>query len=249
MPGMCSSCHVVWFCSSWVRLICCSCIVGLSHMLISYGCADEVDALLGKRKDMEHEVSLSMKTEFMSLWDGIETSTESRVVILGATNRMHELDEAVLRRSVQICCLLMFIGVLHDMLDDLNSWFLSFDLILDLIQPNFLRHIKTLSQHGACFRFTLAMEVKLPDAAAREDILIAHLRKHTQQNSFGKNAVDQELLQVRLLAAIGKIESARPCIKPFALQHVVPTARLLLIAQCCLVLLSQFNGVQRLGTV
>lgn len=63
-------------------------------------CADEVDALLGKRKDMEHEVSLSLKTEFMSLWDGIDTNTDSRVVILGATNRMHELDEAVLRRLV-----------------------------------------------------------------------------------------------------------------------------------------------------
>lgn len=49
---------------------------------------------------MEHEVSLSMKTEFMSLWDGIETNADSRVVVLGATNRMHELDEAVLRRSV-----------------------------------------------------------------------------------------------------------------------------------------------------
>ena len=50
---------------------------------------------------MEHEVSLSMKTEFMSLWDGIETNADSRVVILGATNRMHELDEAVLRRLVK----------------------------------------------------------------------------------------------------------------------------------------------------
>ncbi|KAL3148914.1 hypothetical protein ABBQ32_001782 [Trebouxia sp. C0010 RCD-2024] len=59
---------------------------------------DEVDALLGKRRDMEHEVSLSMKTEFMSLWDGIETDAMSRIVILGATNRPQELDEAVLRR-------------------------------------------------------------------------------------------------------------------------------------------------------
>lgn len=67
-------------------------------MYIVCDTADEVDALLGKRKDLEHEVSLSMKTEFMALWDGIETSAASRVVILGATNRPHELDEAVLRR-------------------------------------------------------------------------------------------------------------------------------------------------------
>lgn len=70
----------------------------LSHIYILCGTADEVDALLGKRKDLEHEVSLSMKTEFMALWDGIETDAASRVVILGATNRPKELDEAVLRR-------------------------------------------------------------------------------------------------------------------------------------------------------
>lgn len=69
-------------------------------LLFCCHCADEVDAMLGKRKDMEHEVSLSMKTEFMSLWDGIETDASSRIVILGATNRPQELDEAVLRRSV-----------------------------------------------------------------------------------------------------------------------------------------------------
>lgn len=74
-------------------------------------CADEVDALLGKRRDMEHEVSLSMKTEFMSLWDGIETDAMSRIVILGATNRPQELDEAVLRRLVLH---VMFPGAIHE---------------------------------------------------------------------------------------------------------------------------------------
>ena len=95
MPDMCSSCHVFGFAAHWHTYL-----IGLSSMFVECDCSDEVDALLGKRKDLEHEVSLSMKTEFMSLWDGIETSTDSRVVILGATNRMHELDEAVLRRSV-----------------------------------------------------------------------------------------------------------------------------------------------------
>ena len=95
MPDMCSSCHDSGFAAHWHVYL-----VGLSSMSVKCACADEVDALLGKRKDLEHEVSLSMKTEFMSLWDGIETSTDSRVVILGATNRMYELDEAVLRRSV-----------------------------------------------------------------------------------------------------------------------------------------------------
>ena len=70
------------------------------HILTWWYVADEVDALLGKRKDMEHEVSLSMKTEFMSLWDGVETDKASSIGILGATDRPQELDEAVLRRSV-----------------------------------------------------------------------------------------------------------------------------------------------------
>jgi len=60
--------------------------------------ADEVDALLGKRRDHEHEVSVSMKTEFMSLWDCMDTDLTSKVVIMGATNRPQELDAAVLRR-------------------------------------------------------------------------------------------------------------------------------------------------------
>lgn len=64
--------------------------------------ADEADALFGKRMQHEHEVSLSMKTEFMSLWDGMDTDPESRIVIMGATNRPQELDPAVLRRCIPL---------------------------------------------------------------------------------------------------------------------------------------------------
>lgn len=71
--------------------------------------ADEVDALFGKRQAHEHEVSLSMKTEFMSLWDGMDTDPNSKIVVMGATNRPQELDPAVLRRYVLAshmqCCL------------------------------------------------------------------------------------------------------------------------------------------------
>ena len=61
---------------------------------------DEVDALLGKRKEYEHEATTSMKTEFMQLWDGFDTDFHANVMVLAATNRPHELDEAVLRRPV-----------------------------------------------------------------------------------------------------------------------------------------------------
>lgn len=59
---------------------------------------DEVDALLGKRRDQEHEAVTAMKTEFMQLWDGFSTDPSSNVMVLAATNRPYDLDEAVLRR-------------------------------------------------------------------------------------------------------------------------------------------------------
>ncbi|KXZ41894.1 hypothetical protein GPECTOR_250g622 [Gonium pectorale] len=60
---------------------------------------DEVDALLGRRGGAsEHEVTLLLKTEFMQLWDGVETNPAQRVFVVGATNRPWMLDEAVLRR-------------------------------------------------------------------------------------------------------------------------------------------------------
>ncbi|KAL6761960.1 P-loop containing nucleoside triphosphate hydrolase protein [Haematococcus lacustris] len=64
---------------------------------------DEVDAMLGKRgSNSEHEASLSLKTEFMQLWDGMESTRGQRIVVMGATNRPGMVDEAVLRRfSIQ----------------------------------------------------------------------------------------------------------------------------------------------------
>lgn len=59
---------------------------------------DEVDALLGKRNSLkEHEALREMKNEMMALWDGIRSGRE-RVMLLGATNRPFDLDEAALRR-------------------------------------------------------------------------------------------------------------------------------------------------------
>ncbi|GAB4821855.1 hypothetical protein N2152v2_008901 [Parachlorella kessleri] len=60
---------------------------------------DEVDALLGKRNSLkEHEALREMKNEFMACWDGIRAGRAGRVMVLGATNRPFDIDEAVLRR-------------------------------------------------------------------------------------------------------------------------------------------------------
>ncbi|KAK8952028.1 hypothetical protein KSP39_PZI004459 [Platanthera zijinensis] len=62
---------------------------------------DEVDSFLGQRRNTDHEVMTNMKTEFMSLWDGFTTDQNARVMVLAATNRPSELDEAILRRFPQ----------------------------------------------------------------------------------------------------------------------------------------------------
>jgi len=46
----------------------------------------------------EHEVARKMKNEFMIHWDGLRTKENERVIVLGATNRPFDLDDAVIRR-------------------------------------------------------------------------------------------------------------------------------------------------------
>ncbi|CAH8279505.1 unnamed protein product [Arabidopsis lyrata] len=62
---------------------------------------DEVDSFLGQRRSTDNEAMSNMKTEFMALWDGFTTDQNARVMVLAATNRPSELDEAILRRFPQ----------------------------------------------------------------------------------------------------------------------------------------------------
>ncbi|XP_055904070.1 spastin isoform X1 [Eupeodes corollae] len=60
---------------------------------------DEVDSLLSERSSNEHEASRRLKTEFLVEFDGLPGNPEGdRIVVLAATNRPQELDEAALRR-------------------------------------------------------------------------------------------------------------------------------------------------------
>ena len=63
---------------------------------------DEIDAVLGQRRSGEHEASGMVKAEFMTHWDGLQSSNargeEQRICVLGATNRIQDIDEAILRR-------------------------------------------------------------------------------------------------------------------------------------------------------
>lgn len=60
---------------------------------------DEIDSILSQRgKGHENDATKKVKTEFMALWDGLLTSGNQRIVVVGCTNRPFDLDEAVLRR-------------------------------------------------------------------------------------------------------------------------------------------------------
>lgn len=63
---------------------------------------DEIDAVLGTRRTGEHEASSMVKAEFMTHWDGLASANAQgepqRILVLGATNRYHDIDDAILRR-------------------------------------------------------------------------------------------------------------------------------------------------------
>ncbi|KAI6678909.1 hypothetical protein NL676_039705 [Syzygium grande] len=70
-----------------------------SKIALSFVFVDEVDSMLGQRENPgEHEAMRKMKNEFMVNWDGLWTKDTERVLVLVATNRPFDLDEAVIRR-------------------------------------------------------------------------------------------------------------------------------------------------------
>ncbi|KAK6925896.1 AAA ATPase, AAA+ lid domain [Dillenia turbinata] len=60
---------------------------------------DEVDSMLGQRTRVgEHEAMRKIKNEFMTRWDGLLTKPGEQILVLAATNRPFDLDEAIIRR-------------------------------------------------------------------------------------------------------------------------------------------------------
>lgn len=60
---------------------------------------DEVDSMLGQRTRVgEHEAMRKIKNEFMTHWDGLLTKSGEKILVLAATNRPFDLDEAIIRR-------------------------------------------------------------------------------------------------------------------------------------------------------
>lgn len=59
---------------------------------------DEIDSLTRRRSELDASWNSTMKSQFLGLWDGLLTDRRNRVVLLGATNRRQDIDEAFLRR-------------------------------------------------------------------------------------------------------------------------------------------------------
>lgn len=58
---------------------------------------DEIDSLLTKRNDNEFEATRRVKNEFLLRFQGLSSNNE-RILVLGATNRPQDLDDAARRR-------------------------------------------------------------------------------------------------------------------------------------------------------
>ena len=61
---------------------------------------DEMDMVFRARSSNDHEATSGMKAELLQLWDGLLTRERggAAILVMGATNRPYDLDEAVLRR-------------------------------------------------------------------------------------------------------------------------------------------------------
>ncbi|KAJ4957144.1 hypothetical protein NE237_013927 [Protea cynaroides] len=62
---------------------------------------DEIDSIMSTRLANENDSSRRLKSEFLVQFDGVTSNPDDLVIVIGATNKPQELDDAVLRRLVK----------------------------------------------------------------------------------------------------------------------------------------------------
>jgi ATP-dependent 26S proteasome regulatory subunit len=109
---------------------------------------DELDGLFRESNGQENEISRSIKTEFLQLWEGVASKNNNDnddngptnqhlgfLMVIGATNRPFDVDPAVARRLPQS----FFIGFppLEDRRALLRRWCYDFEIPVgsDLLEP------------------------------------------------------------------------------------------------------------------